>query len=141
MKKLILTIMILLGVYAAKSQATIGFGLHKIAGADNLVITGTDTTIYRYVFSEGQSFCWQSVVSWTGVTGVGTVNYQTSLDGTNFNGYNGLTQVTVTGTTGNDGGKEDCMGNGTIMAIKITKGTISAGTLTWYLYIKRKGTK
>jgi len=135
MKKLLLIIMIMLGVYAAQSQATIGFGKHTIS--NTLIITGSDTTIYRYIFSEGQAYSWSSTVSWASVVGAGTVDHQTSSEGTIFFDYSGLTQVAVTGATGNSG-KSDGLCEWNILAIKITKGTISAGTLTWVLTIKKQ---
>jgi len=135
MKKLILIALIFIS-FAGFSQEKLSYGLYNIQ--NTLVITGSDTTIYRTLYNLESSFCWGSRVSWSGVTGAGTVTYQVSMDGSSFEAYNGLTAVTLSGTTGDDGGKEDCMCNWKFLAIKITKGTLSAGTLSWDLNITKR---
>jgi len=136
MKKLILIALIFIS-FAGFSQEKLSYGLTHIP-IDLSTITGADTTIYRSFYNLEESRCWSARISWTGLTGAGTVDYQVAMRSTGFESYNGLSQVVVTATTGDDGGKEDCIGNWPFFAIKITKGTLSAGTLSWDLNITKR---
>lgn len=131
MKNLILLLLILVGTALQAQYTDIKLTNQSalITAFDVSDIAGTDTS-FVFKISKLPQTAWSMQTIWTGVTGSGTVALEvTNYDNlTNFIAYSGLTAVTVTGASGTSAW-EDYMWGWKYFRIKITKGTLSAGTL------------
>jgi len=135
MKKIILTITMAVCLTFAYSQALIPRGeATKVVNALDLsTISGTDTTIYAR-FPVQLSPDWSTLISYASVVGSGTVAVVVSYDGTTWTAYNSSPSATATGT--GTYAFEDDRFVWMYIGFKITKSTISAGTLTCSVFYK-----
>ena len=91
-------------------------------------ISGTDTTIY-VTFPVQYSPVWNTTVTWTTITGSGTLALYMCNNTSYWEVYNTSPSVTLTGAN-NTYVFEDSMFSGRYLAFLITKGSISDGTVT-----------
>lgn len=136
MKRLILTLTLAIFCLIGFSQTNAYRGevitvVNALAPAS---LTGADTTIY-VTMPVQYSPAWSATVTWTTITGSGTCAIMTAHSTTYWEAYNSSPSVTL--TTGNDTYIfEDDMFAERYLGFKITKGTISAGTVTVTLLLK-----
>ena len=136
MKQLILTLTLAIICLIGFSQTNVyrGSVTTVINALDLSTISGADTTIY-VAFPVQFSPVWSTEITWATITGSGTIALMVSYDGTNFWAYNTSPSATVTGASG-DYEFEDDRFIWVYLGFKITKSTISVGTLTAKILLK-----
>ena len=135
MKKIAILLMLVGACTIASAQTDVSRGqvytvVDAVAPAS---ISGTDTTIY-VDFPTSYSPKWSTLISWASVTGTGTVALYVSYDGTTWVAYNTSPSSSVTGSSSY--AFEDDRMVWRYLGFKITKGSISAGTITAKLLLK-----
>lgn len=132
MKKTIFVILVMLFTLPLFSQ-------QRISSLDNLIVddydlstlTGADTS-YVFYFANFTTLdvCWSIQIFWDGVTGTGTIELFVSDNGLRWVDYHAtLYNTSITGAS-DDAGWEDDIFAWKYGKLVVTKGTLTAGTLT-----------
>ena len=141
MKKLILIIFMISAFFVmknAEAQDVVRWGEFQIIDALDLSgVTGADTTIYITAATAGKSPVWNTNITWTSITGAGTVAIVVSMDGTNWYAYNSSPSSAVSGASGNYQFEDDYL-SWPYWGLKITISTISVGTMNATVYFKKR---
>lgn len=136
MKRVVLGLIFVCAFLLGNAQTQVYRGqpttvVNALAPAD---LVGADTTIYVLMPLQ-YSATWVAEVQWATVTGTGTYAIMTSIDESVWEAYYGSPSASITGASGNYV-YEDYMFSGKWLGFKITKGTISAGTVTVKLLLR-----
>jgi len=119
---------------------TSNYGFNRIeSNFDLSVIAGSDTTLYQKM-PDKRSFDWSLEVIWRGVSGAGFVEVYVANNLGNWHAYDTITRYpndSITGATGSYAFEHD-MFAWRYLGIKITKGTLSAGSLDFHCNINQK---
>jgi len=134
MKKLILILILAFTFLTGYSQVDRGEVVTIVDALAPASLSGSDTTIY-VMFPVQYSPVWSVVVTWTTITGSGTLALYTCHNTSYWEPYNTSPSVTLTGAN-NTYMFEDEMFSGRYLGFLITKGSISAGAVTATILLK-----
>jgi len=134
MKRIILTLTLAVFCLTGFSQVDRGEVVTVVNALAPASLSGTDTTIY-VTMPVQYSPVWSATVTWTTITGSGTCAIYTAHNTSYWEPYNTSPSVTLTGVN-NTYVFEDSMFSGRYLGFLITKGSISAGTVTITILLK-----